>query len=235
MSGPATARASRVLLSGLGLAGSALALAALAGIWLLRLDLDRAVYVSELGGDGAPGAEGFRIALFAVAGAGALLGSARLCALPLDAGPGRRARTLRMGSLIVGWSLLLAGIGFAVAAAYPCTAGCPVPGSLAHTPRDTVHLTAAIAGFALVCLAMFSEAILGREPRDRRIALVSALCVAGIAGIGGLLALFHVAVDLGALCEFIAMSIAIAWCAGNGVLDAIRAGSHRGRSAGGAE
>lgn len=217
----ATPRAADALGTLAAALGAALALAALAGIWVLRSAAGRTLYVSELGGDGEATAVGFAWALAAVAAAGLLLGGSRVLA-PLA--PVTRA------SLLVGGCLVLAGVGFAVATAYPCTSGCPVPGSMEHTVRDTVHLTAAIAGFALVSIAMLTEAIAGRRRRDRAIAWGALVGVAVVAGIGGLLALARVALAFGAWCEFFAMSIAILWCAATALPRLSRAVSSARRS-----
>lgn len=184
----------------LSVLGAALAILALIVFWLLRAQAGRPVYVSELGADLMPGREAFAVALSMVAAAGIFLGVGRLA---------RHGRS----AILVGGALVVAGVGFAVASIFPCTAGCPVPGSDAHTLRDTVHITAAIIGFVLVCVAMLVQAVRAPSISERRIALSCALAVGVIAGTGGLLALAHFGVAVGATFEFIATSIAILWCA----------------------
>ncbi|RLP73213.1 DUF998 domain-containing protein [Mycetocola tolaasinivorans] len=199
----------------LGALGALCAILALVGIWVIRLRFAAPAYVSELGGDGAPDAGWFAVALGTVALAGVLLGTA-------DVLRAREARRLAPsgilgGALLLGGlCLIVAGSAFLVATVYPCTAGCPVPGSELHTARDTVHITAAISGFALVAIAMLIQAVSGVDRRSRVIAWASAAGVAVIAGVGGLLALAHVATNVGAWCELIATSIAILWCASRG-------------------
>ncbi|WP_030149716.1 DUF998 domain-containing protein [Mycetocola saprophilus] len=216
--------ASPLLGVSLGRIGAALAVLALITIWVIRLRYAAPAYVSELGADGAPDAGWFALALGTVAAAGVLLGTAEL--LRMQVGPGRGAlraalsgesRGAVRAALLGGFCLILAGIGFLVATVYPCTARCPVPGDPLHTMRDTVHISAAIAGFALVAIAMLAQAFAGAERRSRLIAWGAAIGVAVIAGVGGLLALAHVATALGAWCELVATSIAILWCATRGV------------------
>lgn len=196
----------------LSVLGAALAVVALIVFWLLRAQAGRAVYVSELGADLAPGRSGFAIALGMVAIAGILLGVGRFTS------EGRSA-------LLIAGALVVAGLGFAIATAFPCTAGCPVPGTAAHTVRDTVHITAAIIGFVLVCVAMLVQAATGPERWERRVAMVCAIAVAVIAGAGGLLALAGWGTAVGATCEFIATTIAIIWCASLALRFRRRAGS----------
>ncbi|WP_187977353.1 DUF998 domain-containing protein [Mycetocola sp. JXN-3] len=208
----------------LGRIGAVLAVLALIAIWVIRLRHAAPAYVSELGADGAPDAGWFALALGTVAAAGVLLGTAELLRMPVGPGPDAlraalsgESRGAVRAALLGGFCLILAGIGFLVATVYPCTARCPVPGDPLHTMRDTVHISAAIAGFALVAIAMLAQAFAGAERRSRLIAWAAAIGVAVIAGVGGLLALAHVATALGAWCELVATSIAILWCATRGV------------------
>lgn len=221
----------------LGRVGALLAVLALLAIWVIRIRYAAPAYVSELGADGAPDAGWFALALGTVAAAGMLLGVAELLRTPmvgeahgavraaladearggLPGVPVGGGRGAVRAALLGGVCLILAGIGFLVSTVYPCTARCPVPGDPLHTMRDTIHITAAIAGFALVAIAMLAQAVAGADRRSRLIAWGAAIGVAVIAGVGGLLALAHVATALGAWCELAATSIAILWCASRGM------------------
>lgn len=177
-------------------------LAALTLIWASRAVAPRNVYVSELGAAGMSTQYSFMAALLALVVGGALIAWA---------GRGLRSDVAILRKWTPAVSLWIACGLFLIASQVPCTYSCPSPWSYAFTWQDGLHIAAAVAAFAFSCLAML-QASLAR--RHRAIAVSSAVCawsVAGIAGAGGLLALFGIGVDVGAWCEFIATTIAIAW------------------------
>jgi len=117
---------------------------------------------------------------------------------------------------------------FGVAAALPCTPGCPTPLSPESTWRDLVHIVAAVLAFAAAALAMLEYSF---APGLRVVRLVSRACgvaVLVVAGVGGLLSLFHVWTGLGGWLELVATTVALVWAVALGSL--LAAGSLRGVS-----
>jgi hypothetical protein len=185
--------------------GTVAVLGGLTIIWAARLTVDRPVYVSELGAEGAPTAGMFRVALLLVAAGGFSIalasGHVRSRIRPLD----RWAPALSLG---------FAALCFVVASQVTCTANCPVPiADPRSTAQDLTHTVSAVLGFVAACYAMLQVAFAARLPRVARFSLASCVAVAVITIVGGMLAIVHVATDVGAWLELIGTTVAIAWIA----------------------
>jgi len=178
--------------------GSLSAAVAIVLIWAARSTVDRPVYVSEMGAPGQPTEAAFRVALVMVALAGVLIGLF---------GP-RARRDRRVPGL--GSVLGAGGVCFAVAAFVPCTPGCPAPGTPAFTAQDLVHVSAAILGFSLACVAMILVTLFDVS-RFGLFSLATGGTIAVVAGSGGLLSLTRTATTFGALCEFAATTFGLLW------------------------
>lgn len=182
--------------------GSVLVIAALGIIWGARLTIPRELYVSELGAQGMPTAEWFRIALLLIVAGGSLV-----------AWSGRRIRS--SGPVLGAWtpavSLWIGCSLFLFASQVTCTSGCPLPYGDSFTWQDFSHTLAAVLAFAAACWAMLQSAF----AQGRRVlAILSAttgILVAVIAATGGLFSLFRFQEELGSRLEFIATTLAIAW------------------------
>ncbi|MBN9605251.1 MAG: DUF998 domain-containing protein [Actinomycetales bacterium] len=209
------------------LLGAALALAALAAIWSLRLSVAQEVYVSELGAVGMPTAGAFQVALLLLV-AGALL----------IAFAGRslrsRARILRAWAPSV--TLAVSAGFFLLAAQVPCTLGCPMPYGPRFTWPDFVHTTAATLAFAAAAWGMLQLAFAVGHRAMRRFSAIAAVLVAAVSAAGGLLSLFSVPTRLGGSLEIVATTVGLAWIACLGLAlglgssaphDADRVAAHR--------
>lgn len=194
----------------LGALGS---LTSVTAIWLLRFAFTGTVYVSGLGAQGESTAGLFNTALLTLGVSGVLLAlSLRHVERrnPRPVAPRAASLAHRMNGSV--WQLLTAsGFLFVVASRVPCSRGCPVPGSADFTFADAVHLTAAISGFVLACLAMLIVASTSRRGSVRVTALVACVLVAATSSTGGLLALFAPDGHVGAWLEFAAMTLAVLW------------------------
>ncbi|GAB3398039.1 hypothetical protein GCM10027515_02850 [Schumannella luteola] len=186
--------------------GALLALAALALIWAARLSLPHDLYVSELGADGMPTAGAFRLALLLLVAGGALVALA--CR-----GIRSRARVLRRWTPTV--SLLVSCAFFLLASQVPCTAGCPVPapGSPLFTWQDFTHTSAAVIAFGAAAVAMLQCGFALGHPVLAVLSRASAIAVAGIAAIGGLMSVLSFYSWMGSRFEFTATTIGLAWVA----------------------
>ncbi|MGO3887014.1 MAG: DUF998 domain-containing protein [Mycetocola sp.] len=192
----------RPLSTALLLAGLSSVLLATASIWVARAIINASVYVSELGATGAPTAQLFNTALLML-GCGVL-------AVGIGTVLRRTHPTSRRGRWI---PLLLIATGtlFALASRVPCSAGCPVPGSANFAAADIVHLSAAIGGFTFAGLAMIITASDRSNSALQRGSLIAVVLMGATASAGGLLSLGGTLLTLGALLEFVAMSIAVLW------------------------
>ena len=212
--GSASARGARAALAAALCAGGALAaLIAVILIWSARASHEDPPYVSGLGAPGEPTEEVFRVALTLVGLSGILVG--------LGSWGSRAGRIAGAGAL----ALTAAGLCFVGAAATPCTPGCPAPSSALFTAQDFAHLVLAITGFVLACVAMLLFAFRGRAWAV--LSCTAASLVAVIAGTGGLLSLADTATDFGALCEYIATSIGIAWLIATGLVSSVQLSRRR--------
>ncbi|MGH1523860.1 DUF998 domain-containing protein [Leifsonia sp. L25] len=185
--------------------GTVCVLSGLTIIWAARLTVPYPVYVSELGAVGASTAVPFRVALLLIAAGGFSValasGHVRSSVRALD----RWAPAVSLG---------FAALCFVLASQVTCTAYCPVPlVDPASTVQDLVHTVSAVVGFAAACFAMLQVAFASGLPRVARLSLASCVAVALITIVGGLLALVHVATDIGAWLELVGTTVAIAWMA----------------------
>lgn len=181
------------------------AFATLAGLALLlaaRISINRFIYVSEMGAVGEPTAGVFQIALLLVA-VGAILVAVNATHL--------RARARILALWTPAFSLLVGGAAFIVASQVTCTSRCPLPVGDSFTWQDFIHTVTAVIGFAAACTAMIQLASVRDHPGLARLSLWSAVTVAVVAGIGGILSLARFAVVVGGLMEFAATTIALLW------------------------
>jgi hypothetical protein len=189
--------------------GTIAVLGGLTVIWAARLTVPYPVYVSELGARGAPTAEPFAVALLSIAAGG--------FSIALASGHIRSAAPV-LGRWAPAITLGFAGLCFVVASQITCTAACPVPLiDPRSTVQDLVHTLTAVLGFAAACYAMLQVAFAAALPRIARFSLLCCVAVASITIVGGLLALVHVATDVGAWLELAGTTVAIAWLAVYGV------------------
>ena len=182
--------------------GSALVVVALLIIWLARLSIPRAMYVSELGAQGEKTAGWFELALLLIVVAGVLIGWS--------------ARRLRSSLRILSFwtpaiSLWIGSSFFLVASQVTCTLTCPIPYGPEFTWQDFIHTNCAVLAFAFACLAMLQCAFAAGHKALRVFSMTACILVALIAGLGGILSLAHFATDFGSACELVATTIALAW------------------------
>lgn len=191
----------------LGAVGAMLVTGSAAVIWALRSGYAGAIYVSGLGATGEPTASDFNVALLVLGVGGAFVALSARGVRPYHRAP----RLLRA---LAPWALLLiASLCFVAASRVTCSAKCPIPSDPRFTVADAVHISLAVAGFALACLAMLLVAAVASSRALRVSSLVAAVAVGVIAGIGGLLSLAEANVLLGGWLEFIAMTLALLWLA----------------------
>lgn len=185
--------------------GTVAVLGGLTIIWAARLTVPYPVYVSELGAQGAPTAVPFRVALLCIAAGG--------FSIALASGHIRSSARL-LNRWVPAVTLGFAAICFVVASQITCTALCPVPlADPRSTIQDLVHTVTAVLGFGAACYAMLQVAFASALPRVARFSMVSCFAVAAITIVGGLLAIVHVATDVGAWLELLGTTVAIAWLA----------------------
>lgn len=193
--------------------GSVLVLGSLVLIWMARLSLTRDVYVSEMGAPGEPTAEMFEIALLLVVVGGTLIayGSRDI-----------RSRGKILLAITPAVSLWIASGFFLIASQVTCTPGCPVPYGDQFTWQDLTHIVCAVLAFAAACWAMLQVSFARDQRRMALISRVAGIAVALIASAGGILSLIGVATNFGSRLEFVATTIAIAWVAVYGLVNANR-------------
>mgnify|MGYP000894948741 FL=1 len=190
-------RADRVL-------GALAVLALVAGsivIGTQRARYDRFLYISELGAVGLRTEEWFRWGFVLVTVGIALVGW-----IVRDV----RSRGRVLDRWRPGVSLLVSAAWFLLASQVSCTDGCPAPTMPNATPRDAVHISAAVLGFAAGAWAMLQLAT-ATDRWMRRISAVGGVLVATIAATGGLISLARGNTDIGSSLEFVAAAIGIAW------------------------
>lgn len=182
--------------------GSVLVIAALGIIWGARLTIPWELYVSELGAQGMPTAEWFRIALLLIVAGGSLV-----------AWSGRRIRS--SGPVLGAWtpavSLWIGCSLFLFASQVTCTSGCPLPYGDSFTWQDFSHTLAAVLAFAAACWAMLQSAFAQGRRVLSILSATTGILVAVIAATGGLFSLLRFQEELGSRLEFIATTLAIAW------------------------
>ncbi|MBX3100380.1 MAG: DUF998 domain-containing protein [Salinibacterium sp.] len=207
---------------GASIAGCLLVLVALVVIWVARLSIPRALYVSELGAQGMPTARWFEIALLLVVVGGSAVAWA-----------GRRVRSNARG--LRAWtpavSLWIACGLFLFASQVTCTAGCPLPYGVTFNLQDFLHTLAAVLAFAAACWAMLQSSFAHNHRVLALFSRTTGIGVAIIAGAGGLLSLFRYQVVFGSQLEFVATTLAIAWLIVFGSVLAARIATHQPQEA----
>lgn len=170
-------------------------------IGVQRARYERFLYISELGAVSMRTEEWFRWGFVLV-----IVGIALVAWVVRDV----RSR----GRVLDAWrpavSLLLSAACFLVASQVNCTNGCPAPFTRDSTPRDTVHIVAAVLGFAAGAWAMLQLAT-ATDRWMRRVSAVGGVLVASIAAVGGLISLARGNTDVGSSLEFVAAAIGVAW------------------------
>lgn len=178
-----------------------------------RAALDRFLYISELGALGMPTAEQFQVGFLLVI-AGILLVAVVLRDV--------RTRLPFLRGVLPAAALVAAGALFLVAAAVPCSMGCPSLLTDEAQWRDWVHIVAAVLAFVAGCLAMLQFA----TARDRWVARLSTaggLAVGAIAATGGIISLARGNTDIGSTLEYVAAAIGIVWMLAMAVVHALPA------------
>lgn len=166
-----------------------------------RARYERYLYISELGAVYMRSEEWFRWGFVLV-----VVGIALVACVLRDV----RSR----GRILDRWrpsvSLLVSAGWFLVASQVNCTDGCPAPFTPASTPRDTVHIAAAVLGFAVGAWGMVQLAT-ATDRWMRRISAVGGVLVAAFAATGGLISLARGNTDVGSTLEYVAAAIGVAW------------------------
>ncbi|WP_186808108.1 DUF998 domain-containing protein [Agrococcus baldri] len=187
-----------------------IAVAALAAVSLLagavvigqaRASLDVFLYISELGALGMPTASQFQVG-FVLVVAGILL----VAVVVRDV----RTRLPLLRGVAPAAALVAAAALFLVAAAVPCSSGCPSLLTDAAQWRDWVHIVAAVLAFVAGCLAMLQFA----TARDRwlaRLSTAGGITVGVVAATGGIISLARGNTDIGSTLEYVAAAIGIVW------------------------
>ena len=185
--------------------GTIAVLGGLTIIWAARLTVPYPVYVSELGAQGTPTARPFAVALLCIAAGG--------FAIALASGHIRSSAPV-LNRWAPAITLAFAAVCFVVASQVTCTEYCPVPlVDPRSTLQDLIHTVTAVLGFAGACYAMLQVAFASAVPRVARFSLMSCTAVAVITITGGMLAIVHVATDVGAWLELSGTTVAIVWLA----------------------
>ena len=202
--------------------GAVLIAGALVIIWVSREQFGGTdVYVSELGATGASTARQFEIALLLVVAGGALVAFA---------GKDVRSRIRLLAIWTPAVSIWIACGFFLAASQVTCRAGCPLPTFSPFDWQDLTHITCAVLAFVAACLAMLQTAFAVDHRHLARFSLTTAIAVAAISGLGGILSLARFDTELGGYAEFTATSLAIAWVVVYGVAIAVdRARGQRAR------
>lgn len=196
------------VLQGRGNADAVVAALAVAGlvagavvIGIARVELGRYLYISELGALTMPTAELFQVGFVLVAGGILLVG-----VVVRDV----RTRLPLLRRWAPAASLVAAGALFVVAAAVPCSLGCPSLLTPEAQWRDWVHILAAVLAFAAGCVAMLQFA----TASDRwvaRLSTIAGLAVGVIAATGGIISLARGNTDIGSTLEYIAAGLGVVW------------------------
>lgn len=166
-----------------------------------RAQLGQNLYISELGALTMPTAKLFQVGFGLVVGGILLVGVV--------------VRDVRSGlPLLRRWapaaSLVGAGGLFLVAAAVPCSLGCPSLLTAEAQWRDWVHIVAAVLAFVAGCVAMLQFA----TASDRWVARLSTaggLAVGLIAATGGIISLAGGNTEVGSTLEYVAAGLGVVW------------------------
>lgn len=170
-------------------------------IGIARVQLGRYLYISELGALTMPTAALFQVG-FVLVIAGILL----VGVVVRDV----RTRVPLLRRWAPAASLVVAGALFLVAAAVPCSVGCPSLLTAEAQWRDWVHILAAVLAFVAGCLAMLQFA----TASDRWVARLSTGCglaVGAIAATGGIISLARGNTDVGSTLEYVAAGLGVVW------------------------
>jgi len=170
-------------------------------IGLARAAADRFLYISELGAIGMPTAARFQVGFVLVA-----VGILLVAVVLRDV----RSRLPLLRRVTPAAALVAAGALFLVAAAVPCSMGCPSLLTDAAQWRDWVHIVAAVLAFVAGCVAMLQFAT-AHERWVARLSTVSGLAVGVIAATGGIISLARGNTDIGSTLEYIAAAIGLVW------------------------
>lgn len=199
---------SALVLQGRGTADvvvAALAVASLVAgaivIGVARVELGQYLYISELGALTMPTAGLFQVGFVLVAGGILLVG-----VVVRDV----RTRLPVLRRWAPAASLVAAGGLFLVAAAVPCSLGCPSLLTDAAQWRDWVHIVAAVLAFAAGCVAMLQFA----TASDRwvaRLSTAAGISVGVIAATGGIISLARGNTDIGSTLEYVAAGLGVVW------------------------
>ncbi|WP_347756008.1 DUF998 domain-containing protein [Agrococcus sp. ProA11] len=176
-----------------------------------RAAAGRFLYISELGALTMPTAARFQIGFLLVI-AGILLVAVVLRDV--------RTRLPVLRRWAPAGALVAAGGLFLIAAAVPCSLGCPSLLTDGAQWRDWVHIAAAVLGFAAGCLAMLQFA----TASDRwvaRLSIVGGVAVGSIAATGGIISLARGNTDIGSTLEYIAAGIGIVWLLAMAIVHAL--------------
>lgn len=190
-------------------------------IGVQRASYDRHYYISELGAQGLPTEQGFKVGFTLVCVGIALVA---WVVRSLRARAGARARGLALWPPAL--TLLAASLCFGVASQVNCSDGCPALLSEGSQPRDLVHIGFAIAGFVVGCWAMLQIAA-AKDAWLRRASVTAGVLVGAIAAVGGLLSLAQSNTDLGSTLEFVAAGMGVAWLIGVTLVHVLHRGAVR--------
>lgn len=225
---PSSDRSTRSVRSGAAVLfaslGAVLIVAAAVMIWAARLSLAKNSYVSGLGATGEVTAPVFNAALVMVA-LGGLSVAVALRRAATNRPVARGASPRRALRLLAPWILIAAAsVCFFAASQVTCTYECPIPASPRFTVQDAAHISIAVLGFALACLAMIGSAVLSRVRAVRILSWFAGGGVAIVAGVGGLLSLAEVGQAVGSWLEFAATTVALLWLVAYGLAEALAGG-----------
>lgn len=205
--------------------GAVLIIAAAIMIWAARLSLAKNSYVSGLGAVGEVTAPVFNAALLMVALGGLSIAVALRRAATKGHGVGRGVVVRHPLRVLAPWILIAASsVCFFGASQVTCTYECPIPASPRFTVQDAAHISIAVLGFALACLAMIGSALLSRVRSIRVLSWAAGACVAVVAGAGGLLSLAEVGQGVGSWLEFAATTVALLWLVAYGLAEVLADG-----------
>ncbi len=170
-------------------------------IGIARVALDRYLYISELGALTMPTAGLFQVGFLLV-----VVGIVLVGVVVRDV----RTRVPVLRRWAPAASLVTAGGLFTIAAAVPCSPGCPSLLTDGAQWRDWVHIAAAVLAFAAGCVAMLQFA----TASDRwvaRLSIVSGVVVGAIAATGGIISLARGNTDIGSTLEYVAAALGVVW------------------------
>ncbi|WP_404312711.1 DUF998 domain-containing protein [Agrococcus terreus] len=176
-----------------------------------RAMVDRSLYISELGAQYMLSAPLFQVGFCLV-----VVGILLVAVVVRD----QRTTLPVLRRWAPAASLVVAAALFAVAAAVPCSPGCPSLLADGAEWRDLVHIAAAVLAFVAGCVAMLQFA----TASDRwvaRLSIVGGLVVGVVAAIGGIISLARGNTDVGSTLEYVAAGLGVVWMLAMVVVHAI--------------